>query len=440
MNETLRLLIVDDDEVDRMAIRRALTKTNLTLAIAEASNAATALETIAATNPAAEPETGDRFTWILVDYQLPDLDGLALVSQLRGQGVLVPIIVLTGQGDEQIAVSLMKAGASDYLVKDQLSPDLLTRHLHNTLKIYRAEQQAMEARAELQRTNVLLKEQNQALAAQQQRIEEANHQLREANRQKSTMMQQRDDFVARLTHDLRTPLIAANRMLKFCQDEAFGTVAPEAQEAIANVISNNDHLLHMVNSLLDVYRHEAGEKKLIYGDCNLLDLAQTVVQDMSPLAQEKDLVCAITSTTLEQSPDIFQLEADAQELRRILTNLVGNAIKFTDRGSIHLALKPLAASQLPETAISQGSNIPPSWLSLAVQDTGMGISETDQATIFDWFRQGQTLRAGSGLGLHLAQRIAKLHGGFIGLESYLHQGSTFTLYIPRVAPTPCLRR
>ena len=434
MNEILQLLIVDDDEVDRMAIRRALAKTNLTLAIKEASDAASALDIITAANTATNDDECDRFTWILVDYQLPDLDGLALVSQLRSQGILAPLIVLTGQGDEQIAVSLMKAGASDYLVKDQLSPDLLERRLHSTLKIYRAEQQAAEARAELRRTNDLLKAQNQALAAQQQRIEEANQQLREANRQKTVMMQQRDDFVARLTHDLRTPLIAANRMLKFCQDEAFGTVDPEAQEAIANVISNNDHLLHMVNILLDVYRHEAGEKKLMYCDCNLLDLAHTVIQDMSPLAQEKGLDCSIVPATLDLDHDTFQLQADPQELRRVITNLVGNAIKFTDCGSIHLSLNSLSIDQLPNHSTPHRSGMSKSWLRLAVQDTGIGISATDQATIFDWFRQGQTLRAGSGLGLHLAQRIAKLHNGFITLDSSLHQGSTFTLYVPRMAP------
>src|SRR5687768_1363434 len=107
MNEDLHVLIVDDDEVDRMAIRRILCKLKFHVEIAEATTAAAAIEAVKKEN----------FTWVLMDYRLPDMDGLALVRKLRKSLIMIPLIVLTGQGDEQVAVELMKAGASDYLSK-----------------------------------------------------------------------------------------------------------------------------------------------------------------------------------------------------------------------------------------------------------------------------------------------------------------------------------
>jgi len=448
MTDIARILIVDDDEVDRMAIHRALIKTRLSLSIEEVTNGADAIAQLTPLSAHAAPV----YSWALLDYQLPDLNGLVLVKQLRQQGVQIPLIVLTGQGDEQIAVDLMKAGASDYLIKAQLSSETLSRRLQNTLRIYRAEQKTAETQAELYRTNALLRQQNQALEQQRQQIEQVNQKLVQANRIKTAMMQQRDDFVARLTHDLRTPLIAANRMLQFCHDGTFGAVEAEVQEAIASIINSNQHLLHMVNSLLDVYRHEAGEKQLTFCPCNLLELILSVVNELQVLATEKGLDLVIQAppdaTTLPTSErQRFQLQGDPLELRRVLVNLVGNAIKFTDRGAVSLylhCLKSAPAACAPTRSPGHwprpanrdnNSDTSSKWLSLRVEDTGIGIFPGDQALIFDQFRQVQTLRSGSGLGLHLAQRIAQLHGGQITVESVPNQGSTFTLDLPISPPS-----
>jgi signal transduction histidine kinase len=394
MAETLEILLVDDDAVDRLAVRRVLQKLSLSVQLTEAADAETALQLLKTAS----------FDCVLLDYQLPGLDGLALLQTLRRQGVENPLIMLTGQGDEQIAVSLMKAGAADYLTKDDLTPETLQRSLQSALRLHQAERAAALAQQRLEASNRLLWQQNQALAEQQRQIQQKNQQL-------LNLAQLKDDFVARLTHDLRTPLVAANRMLQLCLQGAFGE-APEAMaDAIANIITNNQNLLSMTNTLLEVYRHEADQKSLSLSRVCLWELAETVVRELAPLATEKALELTLKPPDPEQD---CALQADRLELRRVLTNLVGNAIKFTESGTIQITVAVDA----------------PDWLQVAVTDTGPGIAEAEQVQLFQRFRPGNSMRAGSGLGLHLSRRIAEMHGGSLTVDSHLGQGSTFTLRLP----------
>ena len=124
---------------------------------------------------------------------------------------------------------------------------------------------------------------------------------------------------------------------------------------------------------------------------------------------------------------------DTLELRRILTNLVGNAIKFTDQGGVEITLGQ--TSDLPEPLRSSPQPSSP-WVSVRVQDTGIGMTPAEQQAIFQWFRQGEHRRAGHGLGLHLAQRLATLHGGTITVQSTPGHGSCFTLWLPAQATLP----
>lgn len=393
MAESLKILLVDDDAVDRLAVGRALRKISLSVQLTEAADAETALQLL---------QTA-AFDCVLLDYQLPGQDGLALLQSIRRQGLDQPLIMLTGQGDEQIAVSLMKAGAADYLTKHELTPESLQRSLQSALRLHQAERAAALANQRLQQTNQLLRQQNRELAAQRRQIEAKNQQL-------VNLAQLKDDFVARLTHDLRTPLVAANRMLQLCLQGAFGE-APEAMaDAIANVITNNQHLLSMTNTLLEVYRHEAGRKTLSRSRFCLRELTETVVRELRPLAMEKSLELTLEPPVPEQA---YTLQADRLELRRVLTNLVGNAIKFTESGIVKISV----------TAV-------PCWLQVTVRDTGPGIAEAEQAQLFQRFRPGNSMRAGSGLGLHLSRRIAEMHGGSLTVHSQLGQGSTFTLRLP----------
>lgn len=327
---------------------------------------------------------------ILLDVMMPGLDGYEVTRRIRQNPSLpyIPILLITAH-DQSSLVEGLDAGADDFVRKPFNIDELLAR-VRAMLRLKRS----MDAQ--------------------------------------TLMLRQRDDFVARLTHDLRTPLVAANRMLQFCRDEAFGTVADDAKQAIASTIRNNEHLLSMVNTLLEVYRHEAGHKKLTYTLCDLKAITASVVSELQALADEKEL--NLTFDVRHQDPDqeavAFTLEGDQLELRRLVTNLVGNAIKFTDEGYIKVRLQrcqdipDAIAKQLSQPEEAEG------WLVLEVEDSGVGISEEDQAEIFQWFRQGKHRRSGNGLGLHLTQRIADLHGGMVQVSSQLHQGSVFTVYLP----------
>lgn len=305
---------------------------------------------------------------ILLDIMMPGLSGYDVARRVRENPQLpyIPILLLTAH-EKSSLVKGLDAGADDFLRKPFDVDELLAR-VRSMVRLKRS-------------------------------IDAHRH-----------MVQQRDDFVARLTHDLRTPLVAANRVLDLCLQGTFGHIDDEAQTALANIVTNNSNLLKMANTLLEVYRHDAGQKSLAISNVSLKHLGSQVVTELDPLANEKDL-----KLTLEADSD-YIVKGDQIELRRLVTNLVGNAIKFTDAGHITVRLH----------------SIDDKTVCLDIEDTGSGISEEDQRQIFEWFRQGDHMRAGSGLGLHLAQRIAQLHRGEILLQSELGKGSTFSLKLPLV--------
>jgi signal transduction histidine kinase len=155
---------------------------------------------------------------------------------------------------------------------------------------------------------------------------------------------------------------------------------------------------------------------LNYESCNLPEIASEVVSELIPLASEKNISLKLDTSNLDNLGNkAGVVMGDALELRRVLHNLVGNAIKFTDTGSISIN-------------ISETNH---NWVNIEVEDTGYGIAIEDQATIFERFRQGRNKRSGSGLGLHLSSRIIEAHEGKISLKSEPGRGSTFSIQLPK---------
>lgn len=318
---------------------------------------------------------------ILLDVMMPELDGYEVTRRIRQNKALpyVPILLVTAYDDMSLTEGL-DSGADDFIRKPFDLNELLAR-VRSLIRLKRSMDEQTE------------------------------------------MIRQRDDFVARLTHDLRTPLVAANRILTLVHQGAFGEPPKEIGDVLKNIVANNQNLLQMTNTLLQVYRHEAGQKKLVRSPVNMHALATEIVQELKPLADEKQLLLELdaqpanaeTKNCENTGQDPYQTQGDTIELRRLLTNLLANAIKFTDKGSVVVRLSPL-----------------PDAIEVSVIDTGIGIAEEAQAQIFEWFYQGEHMRAGSGLGLHLAKRIAEMHQGCLTLDSALGQGSTFTLSLPRL--------
>jgi two-component system, sensor histidine kinase and response regulator len=393
----LQILIVDDDEVDRMAVQRALAKSGISLTTTEATTYAEAIDQLKT----------HQFDCTFVDYGLPDQNGLALVQAARRLDIKHPLVVLTGQGDEQIAVDLMKAGATDYLTKSQISPTTLARVLRNAMRLDRAERAVKATNQQLKQTNDRLLQQNHDLEQQRQQIEAQNL--------------QQIDFIAHLTHDLRTPLVAANLMFKLFQREAFGKLSVEMQTALAAMDRSNENLLDLVNTLLEVHHYESGNKTLTFTSCNIWEIVQEVVRELAPLAQHKSV--ELTASKTIEHPGLITVLGDCQEIRRMITNLLGNALKFTDVGNVQLKLGFSPASSDEIAAIN-------GWVTIDVQDTGLGIAADEQRMIFERFRTGQHRQAGSGLGLHLVHRIVTTHSGTISVTSELGQGSLFKVRLP----------
>ncbi|MEO0646270.1 MAG: hybrid sensor histidine kinase/response regulator [Cyanobacteria bacterium J06650_10] len=366
---------------------------------------------------------------ILLDVMMPEMDGYEVTRRIRNDKKLayIPILLVTAHDQSSLTEGL-DSGADDFIRKPFDIDELMAR------------------------VRSLIR-------------------LKQSLDEQASMLRQRDDFVARLTHDLRTPLVAANRMLHLCTEGVFGTPPEEMEEAINSVVTNNKNLLQMTNTLLQVYRHEAGQKKLVLAPLSLYELSKEIVQELKPLADEKGVALTIQTKTAEnqtnqpqaaqahikqskvnQSPSTdqptsssqtqsassstsakpelshskaYKTKGDILEIRRLLTNLLGNAIKFTDTGSITVELSLSSLSK------ESGKNIK-EFIDVAITDTGAGIAPEAQEQIFEWFFQGDHMKAGSGLGLHLSKRIAELHRGNLTVKSKVGKGSTFTLSLPKV--------
>jgi signal transduction histidine kinase len=219
--------------------------------------------------------------------------------------------------------------------------------------------------------------------------------------------QQREDFVATLTHDLKTPVLATNRAVRYLIEGDFGPVSESQKEILETILQSNTALYSLVQTLLDVYRFDSGVKELHLTSCNLASIVTQLVTEIMPLAQEKGV-----ELTAMLPADAQEVKCDEDEIRRVIQNLVDNSLKFTPTGGIIVVSMDQADDK---TTIS-------------VSDTGKGITEENKPKLFQRFWQAGSpgrYYASTGLGLYLCRRIVEGHGGRIWCDSTLGQGSTF---------------
>ncbi len=307
---------------------------------------------------------------ILLDVMMPGMDGYEVTRRIRQDKNIpfIPILLITAR-EESSLVEGLDAGADEFVRKPF-------------------------------------------------QIDELQARVRSMLRLKETI-DQRENFVSCLTHDLRTPLVAANRMLDLITQQVFGDVTSEQQEAISNIVNSNKNMLEMLNTLLETHHYELGQKTLSFIPVNLQQLIKEVVTELEPLAKEKGIEL---QDNLEEN--VPQIKGDRLELRRVITNLVGNAIKFTDTGSVTVSLS------------QDQSNV-----FVQVEDTGIGISPQEQQAIFQRYHQGNHRRSGKGLGLYLCQQIINAHQGKLMVRSPINSdplknlpidnGTVFTFFVPK---------
>ncbi|MBV8887064.1 MAG: hybrid sensor histidine kinase/response regulator [Chroococcidiopsidaceae cyanobacterium CP_BM_RX_35] len=372
LSQSDHVLVVDDSPDNVFLVQTILEEEGYTISTAE--DGPSALAQIEQSPP----------NLILLDIMMPGMDGFEVTGRIRQNADLpfIPILLITAHDSPSVAQGL-DMGADDFIRKPVEVDELLAR------------------------VRSLLR-------------------LKHSVDERDQIARQREDFVSRLTHDLRTPLIAADRMLNLFQQGALGELSPTMQEAIATMTRSNVNLLSMVNTLLEVYRFEAGRKTLTFTPIDLQDLLEEVVKELTPLSQEKGLLLQLELGEYKALPAAKRtVRGDRLELHRLFVNLVGNAIKFTDVGSVIIRLTPTAAPALDDKEKQAVFGI-----AIEVEDTGIGIPLEEQATLFERFRRGSHKRSGSGLGLYLSRRIAEAHRGTIEVKSQVGKGSVFTIRLP----------
>lgn len=243
----------------------------------------------------------------------------------------------------------------------------------------------------------------------------------EQARQRMLLLQQREDFMATLAHDLKTPLISGERVLELLINGSLGALQPDQARVLQMLRDSNQALLRMVKNLLSVYKYESGVEHLHLEPTDVCALIKASAEELRPMVDQKGL-----NLQVETPNDFEPFVCDGLELRRVVTNLLSNAIKYTGEGGQIL----VSLEDCPDERS----------VKLRVKDNGIGIPLNEQKNIFRRFWQGnQCHRAiGTGLGLHLCWKIIEAHGGKIHVESAEKQGSTFTVTLPKpqVKPIP----
>lgn len=418
IKEKFSILLVDDDQVDRLTVKRALKKAGFPVLWTEAQNGQEAiaqiqpnnnLVAVTKTNESSQiaESTSKKIDLILLDYRLPDIDGLNLITEIRNLNIALPIIVLTGQGDEVIAVQIMKAGAADYISKGKIDSNNLPKAISNAIRIHRAEQAVELSNQRLRASNELLTLKNQELERQQEQIKLQNIKLQESYNLKS-------EFLATMSHELRTPMNAIMGFSQLLLRQYPDSLSEQQQDLIQRILNNSENLLYMINEMLDFAKIEARKLELNPQKLDLDFLIKLTIEELRSLAVQKKLNL-VTDIKLA---DKFLIQ-DSNFIKRTLINLLSNAIKFTDSGII-----TVKAWEIDQTKVA-----------IAVTDTGIGIAPEDQNKIFQAFRQAdQTFtrqHSGTGLGLAITESLVKIMGGKITLQSELEKGATFTVKIPR---------
>jgi signal transduction histidine kinase/ligand-binding sensor domain-containing protein/CheY-like chemotaxis protein len=262
--------------------------------------------------------------------------------------------------------------------------------------------------------------------AERTRVQHALVEAREVALEASRL---KSEFLANMSHEIRTPMNGIIGMTELALDHP---LEPRVQEYLKLVGSSAHALLHVINDILDFAKIEAGRLDLVAADFDLRSLVHDLTALLGPQATNKGL-----ALRCDVAPDIpARLVGDALRLRQVLTNLVGNALKFTDAGEIRIDV----------TRVDSWDAARPTALRFVVVDTGIGIAEADRARIFDAFTQadGSTTRrfGGTGLGLAISSQLVHLMGGRLDVQSAVGRGSSFSFVVsfgiaeaPRVAPT-----
>jgi two-component system sensor histidine kinase/response regulator len=357
----------------------------------------------------------------IIDLQLPDMTGLDILKAIKDSRLEVCPIMLTGHASMETAIKALNQGAYAYITKPYQVGEVraIIRNALEQQRLSRENRRLME----------VLKENNQQLTVAKLQLEQFNRELedkvekrarelaleREKNERLTELDQLKSEFLAMVSHELKTPLTSiigySTYLLNMTPQERIS----EITDGLSRISRNGYILLDLINKLLEFSKIEAGKLDTEFEEFDLNEIAEEVLLITLPLAREKKLQLSLFPHDFHET-----IEADRQKIKQIILNLVSNAVKFTER---------------PNSRISIHLDTKDDFVQVAVSDQGIGISQQDREAVFERFRQldAATSRkvGGTGLGLSIVKKFVDIHRGKIWVESEPQKGSRFIFQIPK---------
>jgi signal transduction histidine kinase/GGDEF domain-containing protein len=376
-----RVLVVDDERDIRDFLFKALTRiAGFQVTVAE--NGKDALEKI----------EKEKFDLVLTDLKMPSVDGLQLITEISRSNPEILTVLMTGHGTIDSAIEAMKQGASDYLTKPLNIDELIVR----LRKVLEEKQRFIGLKSCIVD------------------LEMANEELRKVDAMKS-------EFVSVASHELRTPLAAIKNAIQLILSGKTGEINENQMKFLSMAERNINRLTNILNNLLNLSKIESGKIELKFEQVSLKSIIELTVTSLKPQADGKSI--AIEANLPDDLPPVY---VDEDKIEQVLTNLIGNAIKFTpEQGNIRVIANPFMEER--EGGLSRK-------IAISVSDSGIGIPGEHLNSIFEKFFQveGSLHRSagGTGLGLAITRGLVEAHHGKIWVESEVGKGSTFTFTLP----------
>ncbi|MGZ5458490.1 MAG: HAMP domain-containing protein [Thermoanaerobaculia bacterium] len=367
----------------------------------------------------------------------------SLLDQLTESiGVVLNTIQANMRTEELLAQSQSLA---EELQTQQEELTETNKRLESQAKSLQASEELLkQQQEELQQTNEELEEKARLLTAQNEEVEQKNREVETAKRQLEEKARQlaltskyKSEFLANMSHELRTPLNSLLILAKLLSDNPEGNLTDKQTEFAKTIHSSGQDLLTLINDILDLSKIESGMMTVALSDVSFREISELTDRTFRQVANDKNLEFVI-----EQADNLpSSIHTDPTRLQQVLTNLLGNAFKFTDKGSVKLRMETALTGWTPgHDVLDRAASV----IAFGVRDTGIGIADDKQRIIFEAFQQADasTTRkfGGTGLGLSISREIARLLGGEIRVESEHGVGSTFTLYLPQTYVTALGRR
>ncbi|KAB8062141.1 MULTISPECIES: hybrid sensor histidine kinase/response regulator [Janthinobacterium] len=438
--DEIEILIVEDSPTQAERLRRLIQSLHYNARVA--ANGQLALAAIRERKP----------HLVLSDIVMPEMNGYDLCRAIKSDPTLrdIPVILVTSLNDPKDIIRGIECGADNFIRKPYAEDYLLNRISHMLMNqklrknqnveigiaLYLGDQkhfinaerqqildllistyeQAVQVNGELQARERQVIELNMRLAHHAAELETINREIALKNLELAEASRMKSAFIANMSHELRTPLNAIIGFTGALLMKLPGPLTSDQDKQLNTIRASARHLLSLINDILDVAKIEAGKLTLSIEPVHCQELMAEVADTLRPLAQQKGLALEMALGEEGQPPAI--IDTDRRALTQILINLLNNAIKFTEQGTVRISLAQREEDDVLVTEMS-------------IADSGAGIKEEDQAKLFQAFSQLDSTSTrhveGAGLGLYLCQNLANAIGGALFFNSDYGSGSTFTL-------------